>query len=98
MGPGLIFRLGSYEHFTGCLSILCQSQLIDNQCYDWTIPCGSYDCKMPSATNISKLWGKKMKVLLFTSPGKHMAYLEPHSKLAGGGVGGMGLGFCFYWG
>lgn len=40
------------------VAVLGWSHPVDNQCC-CTGPCGSYDCKMPSAITIRKLWTKK---------------------------------------
>ena len=77
-------------------AVLCQFQAVNNQCCDWTNPCGSYyDYNMSCSNNDQETLKKVCGGLLFTRPGNytwgHTVRLQVQKEHAG-------LGFCFYWG
>lgn len=63
------------------ITILCWSLLINNQCWSWISPCGSYDYEMPFSNNHQE--SEKSKGLLLIWPGNYMACLEAHSEVTG---------------
>lgn len=85
------------------MTVLCQSQSINNQCCSWTSLWGSYyDYKTSFSNNHQETLEKKKKRFI-TRAGNYTTYLGPHSEVAdrkltwgsafiGIGIGG-GLGF-----
>ena len=76
------------------VAVLGWSHPVDNQCCCFTGPCGSYDCKMPSAITIRKLWTEKKFIIhrFWKAHGIPGSYLV----IVGREREGVGLGFCFH--
>lgn len=60
---------------------MCPSQPVDNQCYGWTSPCGSYWLQEALSNNHQETL--KKKGLLLTGPENYVAHLGSHSEAVG---------------
>lgn len=74
----LYFYLESSQkpNLSDTIIVLCRSQPINNQCGDWTSPCGSYyDCKIPFSNNHKRTLKKS---ILLMGWGNYIAHMGPH--------------------